>query len=69
MDEFQVGFRVVEGLGLATLGYVAIGIAQLKHAVFGPKGDNGMYGDIKELKEWRGEHDLFHAGQTSEGPT
>ena len=29
MDEFQVGFRVVEGLGLATLVYVAVGIAQL----------------------------------------
>ena len=67
MDELEIGLRVIESLALLLLVYVAVGIAQLKHAVFGPKGDNGMYKAVGDLKRWRYEHDLWHAANCKEG--
>jgi hypothetical protein len=67
MDEFQMAFRIIESLGVALLIYVAIGVGQIKTAVFGPKGDNGMYGDVKELKQWRIDHQLEHAQPKEQG--
>ncbi len=48
-------------IGVPLLAYIARSIQRVNIALFGLRGNNGLVGDVKVLKEWRETHELHHA--------
>ena len=52
---------VAAAVGVPLLAYIARSIQRVNIALFGLRGDNGVVGSVKELEQWRTEHEILHA--------
>ena len=66
MTHVYEGAVIVLGvIGVPLLAYIARSVQRVNIALFGLRGDNGLVGDVKELKGWRVSHELDHADMGS----
>jgi len=62
LTQVYEGTVIVLGvIGVPLLAYIARSVQRVNIALFGLRGDNGVVGDVKELKGWRVNHELHHA--------